>query len=437
MKVAIIGAGIGGLTAAYDLLKAGRSVTVFETEDRPGGIAGGFQAPGWQWSAEKFYHHWFESDTDLLGLIRELGWQDQVIFPRPVTAVYHEGRFYPYDSILSWLTFPGLPLPHRLWNLWIAGWFLRLNPFWQPLESVTADSWMRARFGNRIYEKMWEPLLVSKFGEEEYRKVNMAWFWARLHSRSQRLGTFQGGMQRFLDKLAERVTAMGAEIRYSETVEMITERQRGGLMLRTSRDELCYDACLATVPPLALAHMAPSLPPVYLAKLVALRHMGAVVLVLSLSRQLSRQGIYWHNLPKEAGFPFLALVEHTNFLPKEHFGGDHIVYCGDYLPPDHEYFHLTKEQLLARFLPSLHRFHPDFNPSWVKDSWLFRSAYAQPIPTVHHSRNIPGIRTPVEGLYFASMSQVYPWDRGMNYAVRLAREAAQMMRADIRKKVIY
>jgi protoporphyrinogen oxidase len=140
--------------------------------------------------------------------------------------------------------------------------------------------------------------------------------------------------------------------------------------------------------------------------------------------------VYWHNLPKDAGFPFLAMVEHTNFIPPEHFGGDHIVYCGDYLPLDHEYFRLSKEELSDRFLPALTRFNPDFRPEWVRKSWLGKAAYAQPIPTLNHSRKIPDARTPIRGLYLTNMSQVYPWDRGMNYAVRLGREAARRMIAD-------
>jgi len=146
-----------------------------------------------------------------------------------------------------------------------------------------------------------------------------------------------------------------------------------------------------------------------------------------MKHKLSPEGYYWYNMPKSAGFPFLALVEHTNFLPPEHYGGDHIVYCGDYLEPDHPYFQLSKEELLERFIPSLKRINPNFSPEWVRDSWLYRTAYAQPIPLVNHSKNIPAIRTPIPGLFFASMSQVYPWDRGTNFAVEIARRAAKMM----------
>jgi protoporphyrinogen oxidase len=158
--------------------------------------------------------------------------------------------------------------------------------------------------------------------------------------------------------------------------------------------------------------------------------MGAVVLILALRHRLSEEGVYWHNLPKTAGFPFLALVEHTNYLSPDYFGGDHIVYCGDYLEPEHEYFQLTKEELLDRFLPQLERVNPDFSPDWVKETWLFRTSYAQPVPPVNHSQSIPDIKTPIPGLWFASMSQVYPWDRGTNFAVKIGREAAKEMLAE-------
>jgi protoporphyrinogen oxidase len=434
MRIAIIGAGAGGLAAAYDLARAGHAVTVFEAGATPGGLGGGFREPDWEWSVEKFYRHWFTSDRDILGLIRELGWGNEIVVRRPVTAVYHNGKFYPYDSILSWLVFPGLPFPLRVWNLFIAGVFLKLNPFWQWMEAYAADDWMRRWFGSRIYDRLWKPLLVGKFGEENYRQINMAWFWARMHARTPNLVTYQGGMQSFFDRMAGRLGEIGVRFRYSTPVNAIASHPEGGLELRLPSGAERFDACLATVSPHQLAAMAPSLPVDYLSQLRFLRHMGAVVMVFELSHRLSTQGVYWHNLPKDAGFPFLGLVEHTNFVAPEYFGGSHIIYCGDYLPLGHEYFSLPQEALRKRFLPALQRINPEFQPEWVQKTWLFKAEYAQPIPGIRHSRKLPAVRTPLPGLYFASMSQVYPWDRGTNFAVRLGRDAAKMILKDCLSK---
>ena len=107
-KIAILGAGIGGMAAAYDLRRLGNDVSVFEASDYVGGLASGFKESHWDWWVEKYYHHWFASDRHILGLIDELGWSDQVLFPRPYTVMYHQGRFYPFDSILQMAMFPGL-----------------------------------------------------------------------------------------------------------------------------------------------------------------------------------------------------------------------------------------------------------------------------------------------------------------------------------------
>jgi len=426
MNIAIIGAGIGGMAAAHDFVNAGHKVTIFEAAPIVGGLAAGFKDENWDWSVEQFYHHWFQTDSDMLGLIRELGLQDKVIFPLPKTVVYYKGNFYPLDSPKAALTFPGFTLLDMA-RFGFVTLYLRYLADWKPLEKVTAHEWMRKYYGEKLYQTNFEPLLEGKFGPY-YKEVNMAWFWARFKARSTRLGTFTGGFQAFSDAFADNLRARGVDIRLSTPVEQITPLPDGKLSLTLpGGTSETFDRCLVTVGPGLMARLAPALPQNYLQGLLNLQSMGAVVMVLALKHQLSTQGYYWYNLPKNAGYPFLALVEHTNYVSPEHFGGDHIVYAGDYLEKGHEYFSLSKEELLERFLPAFSRINPNFTPDWVRKSWLFRAAYAQPVPLVNHSKNIPAIKTPLPGLYFASMSQVYPWDRGTNFAVQIARKAARQV----------
>jgi protoporphyrinogen oxidase len=427
-SVAVIGAGAGGLAAAYDLTRAGYSVTVYEGAPAVGGLAAGFKAPHWDWMLEKYYHHWFQSDRAILGLIGELGWSDDVVFKRPYTVIYYDGHFEPFDSPSTILKFLWKHFgPVDQVRMGLTGVYLRLTPRWKPLEKHTADAWMRRWCGDRVYEALWRPLLVGKFGEH-FDKVNMAWLWARLHSRTTKLGTFKGGFQAFMDRLAAVVQRQGADLRLQTAVSGI-RRGEDTVMVETPTGIERHDAVISTSSPALMARLTPELPADYSRSLQGLTSIGAVVLVVTLNRRLTNH--YWHSLPKEAGFPFLALVEHTNYLPSEHYGGDHVIYCGDYLDPAHEYFALSREQLLERFLPSFKRFNPDFEPSWVKDSWLWKTAYAQPVPPVNHSHNIPDLRTPLPGLYFASMSQVYPWDRGTNYAVEIGRRVARLVMDDL------
>ncbi len=433
-SVAVIGAGIGGMSAAYDLARAGLNVTIYEASDHVGGLAAGFKEPNWDWSVERFYHHWFQSDAHMLGLIDELGWSDQVLFPRPVTVVYHQGKFYPFDSISAALLYPGLGWGINKIRFGLVGLFLRLTKHWQALEKWTADAWMRKWAGDKVYESMWEPMMIGKFGEDFAREVNMAWLWARLHARTTRLGTFRGGFQAFADRFADRLREMGVQIRMETPIAGLSADGEDKVMVQVQDgDSVVFDQALSTTSPGLMARLTPGLPKSYLDGLLSLKSMGAVVMILSLEHQLSTENYYWYNIPKQAGFPFLSLVEHTNFLSPDYFGGDHIIYIGDYLPQDHDYFDLSKEELLALFLPHLPKINSQFSPDWVKKTWLYRTRYAQPVPLVNHSQNIPDIRTPLPGLYYASMSQVYPWDRGTNFAVEIGRRAAEMILADKRR----
>ncbi|MCI0555232.1 MAG: FAD-dependent oxidoreductase, partial [Anaerolineae bacterium] len=327
------------------------------------------------------------------------------------------------------LLFPGLGFGLNKIRFGFAGLYLRLTNDWKSLEQFTADEWMRKYAGSAVYEKMWKPLLVGKFGPF-YKDVNMAWMWARLKARTTRLGTFEGGFQKFADLFADILRKMEVEIRLGTQVKFIKRNQDKGLLIDAGGIVESFDKVLVTTSPNLMAKFAPDLPEHYLKGLLDLKSMGAVVMVLSLKHQLSKEGYYWFSLPKDAGYPMLALVEHTNFVSKEHFGGDHIVYAGDYLEVGHEYFSMSDEELLERFTTAFKKFNPEFSRDWVKKIWVNKTNYAQPVPLVNHSKNIPAIQTPIDGLYFASMSQVYPWDRGTNFAVEIGRRAARIMLAE-------
>ena len=426
MKIAIIGAGYAGMSAAFDLSKKGHQVTIYEAEDSAGGLARGFSDPKWEWTVDRFYHHWFASDNHMLGIIEELGLSDQVLFPRPYTVLLHNEKWYPFDSIKEALLFPGLGWGVGKLRFGLVGLYLRLTNNWQSLEKVTVDSWMRKWAGDRVYEQMWEPMLIGKFGKH-HKEVPMSWFWARIHARTTKLGTFVGGFQAFADAFTEKLREIGVEIKFNARIMSIKRNQSQNVVVTGQDGAEDYDKVLVTTSPAVMSYLVPGLPEEYLGALKKLKHMGAVVLVAALKHQLSEDNYYWFNLPKQDGFPFLALVEHTNYVSSEYFGGEHIVYAGDYLEPGHENFDLSADELMDRFAESFARINPKFTRDWVRKVWVFKADYAQPVPQLGHSQNIPAIETPIEGIYFASMSQVYPWDRGTNFAVEIGRRAARLM----------
>ncbi len=429
-QVAIIGAGAAGLAAAYDLHAAGPRSMSTRRGAEIGGLAAGFRDEGWEWTLEKFYHHWFANDDAVLGLIRELGAQDKLMFPRPATSLWLRRQNLPDGS-------PEYRRGESATAALVAG-ENSIRPgraVFAPDQELDADGtcdgggMAAALYGREAYETLWRSLLIGKFGEN-YDKVNMAWMWARIYKRTPHLGTFEGGFQAFLELLASHVREQGATIHLNAPVQRIEPLADGRLAVQVGDSRAEYDAVISTSSPQVMLRLVPELPKDYAATLTNLKNMGAVVVVLALKHQLLTDGTYWLSLPSsqpdksKSEFPFLALVEHTNYMDARHYGGDHLVYCGDYVAPDHVYFSLSEDELVERFIAVLSRFNPQFSPEWIRKRWVFRTRYAQPIPFVNHSQALPAVQTPIKGLYLASMSQVYPWDRGTNYAVEMGRKVA-------------
>jgi protoporphyrinogen oxidase len=432
-RIAIIGGGIAGLSAAYDLTRSTAhqaEVTVYEGSQQLGGLAAGFKGcPEWEWPLEHFYHHLFTNDDDIIGLTKEIGLEHLLDVHRPTTVMHIQGENHPFDSPLRLLLFSKLSLINRL-RMGVVLAYLKYHPRppWQAFDKIVADEWLARQMGKSGYEMVWRPMLQGKFGPY-FDQVNLAWFWARIYKRTPRLAYYRGGFQSFVDGLAARVRAQGTTVETGVRVQGIHHMATGFRVEFADRPAAEFDKVISTVSPGLMERMAPDLPESYLGQLRKLVSIGAVVLTVALDRPLM-QGAYWVNLPKRDGFPFLALVEHTNMIDPSHYAGDHLLYLGDYLPPDHRFFDMSATELLAEFSPYLARINPAFQPSWVTGAWLHAAKYAQPVPPVGYAQMIPDIRTPLAGLYFASMSQVYPWDRGTNYAVEIGRRVAGMVLQD-------
>jgi protoporphyrinogen oxidase len=390
-------------------------VTAIERGALPGGLAAGFKPTSDVW-LEKFYHHLFRSDRHAIALIKELGLGDRLEWKQPVTATLRGGRFHQLDSPASLLRFSPLPMLDRV-RMGATLAVLKAMPDPRPLEGRTAVEWMRRWMGANAYEVVWEPLLRGKFGDAA-PEIAMPWFWARVHDRTQSLGYLRGGFQQLYDRMARAVRDAGGETRFGASVTKVTSGN-GGLMVETDEGSERFDRVISTFAPRVTARLVPGLPDEWRKRHEWGRAYGAHCVVLALDRPLTPT--YWLNI-SDPGYPFMALVEHTNFMPASDYGGRHLVYLGNYRPMDDPLMTASREEVLAEFLPHLERVNPSFDSSWVTESWMVSAPFAQPIVTVDYRDHIPPFETPLPGLFVGSMFQVYPHDRGQNYSIKLGRQ---------------
>lgn len=452
MKLGIIGGGVLGLTVALRRAQAGDEVIIFEKSREPGGLAASFpvtdRPDGPQ--LEKFYHHIFQTDKDIIRAIDEMGLRADLEWKTPPTSTFRNGKIYRMDSafdelksktarkLLKPLTgsaidtavaimrFKPISLVSRL-RFGLAGGYLKFESNYERLSKTTAVKWAQKWVGQAGYQAILKPLLTAKFGSK-YDQIAMPWMWSRFHERTQFLGYLRGGFVRFYMKLYDTVLEKGGQIRLGANVTDVKPSENGKVLVCADGEELIFDKVVVTTPTRIFTQLAKSaLPQDYVERYTgpnSVEHYSAHCVILSLDRKF--MDTYWLNL-NDPGFPFLALVEHTSYMPPSDYDGQHLLYLGNYLPNDHPLLTKSDEEILAEFLPHLKRVNPAFDPSWVVRSWVWKTPYAQPIVTIGYKDKLPPHQTPIPNVLLANMAHVYPQDRGQNYSIRLGEKIAKML----------
>ena len=449
----MLGAGVAGLTCALRLAQAGHGVDVLERWPGLGGQAATLHVGG-SHRLERYYHHWFTSDRHIVGLWEELGVAGAIEWRPSSVAFFADGASHPFTTPLDLLRFTPLsPLARLRMGLAVVR-LQRAGRDVSAYEGETARAWIEREMGAQAWARVWGPLLRGKFGARA-DDISMAWLWGKLtlrrrlegkEARRELLGYPRASFEPLFAALRAEIEARGGRVLIDRPVASLARAADGRLTVmpgaagsfRAGHDPRVfppaesggnerYDRVVATVPNdvfvrLLDADLRAEVGPAYLGRLDAVEYHAALCLLLELDRRFSP--FYWTNVA-EQGLPFVGLIEHTNLVAPERYDGRRFLYVANYLEHGHELLDLDADALLARYTPGLRAVNPAFDPSWVQARWLFREPAAQPIVDVGYHRRIPSLHTGAPGLVLANTTQIYPEDRGTNYAVRLGEQAAQ------------
>jgi protoporphyrinogen oxidase len=452
-----VGAGVAGLVAGHRLAQLGHECDVYERWPGLGGQAATLDV-GEGHLLERYYHHLFTSDRHIADLYDELGMPGELEWRESSVAFFVDGRSWPFNGPLDLLRFGPLPVVSRL-RMGVAVLLLqRRHTDVEPFESETAREWVLRAMGRKAWDKVWGPLLNGKFGDRA-ADISMSWLWSKLtvrrqikgsEARQELLGYPRGSWETLYERLQQSIEAAGGRVLIDHPAKRIRRdgarfAVEGGApdSFRSGHDPRrfaaggppeTYDAVIATVPndiftQLLDPELAAAVGSDYLARLASIEYHTALCLLLELDRQFSP--FYWTNIADD-DLPFVGLIEHTNFVEPDRYGGRRFLYVANYLEPGHPILDLGPEEVLDLYEPGLRRVSPAFSRSWVKERWLFREPAAQPIVTVGYRERMAPLDTGVRGLILANTTQIYPEDRGTNYSVRLADEAVDALVSSVR-----
>jgi len=440
MKIAVLGGGITGLTAAYYLAKKKHEVTIFEKEKFLGGMAAGFKAEGWDWYLEKTYHHLFANDWDFLNFAKEIGF-NKVFFQSPETAsLYQNSKFqfpnsnysiYPLDTPVDFLKFPVLSLFDKFRAGLILA-FLKLSPFFSFYEKQTSEEFLKKTMGDKAWNILWQELFRKKFGKYA-EDILASFFWARIKKRTKNLGYIEDGFQSFIDFLEKRNKGLRVIIKKNQAVSKI-EKSEGVFQIYSFKRPLnrllaepCvdrFDVVVSTLPTPVLLRTTKYFPPKnYLKQLSKIKYLQAINLILETKESLLKK-TYWLN-NTTLGIPIMGFFQHTNFIDKIHYNNNHILYIGWCVDENNRLLKMKKEEVLNFVKPHLQKISN--SKFQISNSYLFKTPFAQPIFDKEFLKNKPNFTTPVKNFYIANLDMTYPYDRGTNYAVKLGKQVGSLI----------
>ncbi len=437
MRIAILGGGITGLTAAYYLAKKNHQVMVFEKEKILGGLASGFKQSSWNWHLERTYHHLFASDSDILNFAKEIGF-NKIFFRSPETAsLFDNETILPLDTPLDFLKFPYLNIVDKL-RAGIIIVFLKLSPFLSVYEQLTSKEFLKKTMGKKVWYILWQQLFREKYGD--YAEIILASFiWARIKKRTKNLGYIKGGFQTFINYLEKQLKGLKVKILKNTSVEEIKKQKDKFVLTYMKRPSRIgkpdFDLVISTLPTPVLIKLTTNVfSKNYLSQLLKIKYLHALTLILETDKPIFDK-TYWLNIstPK---IPIMGIVQHTNFIDKKHYGNKYIAYLGWYVKLEDRRWRMGDRELVDFVQPHLNKifnfqfsiFNQIQNSKFkILNSYVFRSLFAQPIFDKEFVKNKPDFITPIKNFFIANLDMTYPYDRGTNYAVKLGKQVAELV----------
>jgi len=422
-KIAVIGAGPMGLACAYELLKQGYQVDIYERDDRIGGMSASFDFDGL--NIERYYHFICRTDTPLFELLAELDLSDKLRWRETQMGFFYQGKLYAWGTPQTLLTFPHLDFISKCRYALHVLYAKRIKD-WSRLDKLYATDWLKRWVGKKAYAVLLESLFALKFFEYK-DSLSAAWIGTRIKrvalSRknlfTEQLGYLEGGSNTLLDVLEQRINELQGGIFLKTGVEKVevSEGQVAGIICQGELRP--YDQVISTIPLPYVTRLVPDLPDTTRQQVDNIINIGVVCVLLKLKQPLT--GNFWMNInDDEMAIP--GLIEYSNLNPLPHS----VVYAPFYMPKTHPKYTQDRQLFIDEVLSYLPRINPAFQPDWVLAQYASGYEFAQTVCPPNFDAQLPPMRTSLQGFLMADTSYYYPEDRSIAESVKVGQTLATL-----------
>jgi protoporphyrinogen oxidase len=423
-KIAVVGAGVMGLTLAYELVKKGYDVNVFEKDDRVGGMSASFDFDGL--IIERYYHFFCKPDTPIFELLKELGIDHLLKWKETKMGFFYEGKLYNWGNPIALLLFPRLGLISKI-RFGLQVFLSVKRDKWDELDKITAARWAKDWVGENAYNALWDSLLRLKFHRFQ-DQISAAWVQRRLRrvGRSRKnmftetLAYLEGGVDKLLTALQKKITAGGGKIFLHANAIKINIGKNKVTGLVVNGEEHLFDGVVTTVPLPYIPRLIPGLPKEVTKKYTQLDNIGVVCVLLKLSGPLTEN--FWLNI-SDSTIELPGLIEFSNLNPLP----EKLVYFPFYLHRTDDKFSKSDQYFIDLAVGYCKKINRNFDEGWVLGQRVHRYEYAQPVCPPGFLHGLPPIKTVIEGLFVMDTSYYYPEDRSISQSVDAAQKLSPIL----------
>lgn len=427
--VAVLGGGLAGLYSAYELSKKGFKTLLLEKDEDLGGLASSYSIEGQP--IPKTYHHVMYGDMITLGIIKELGFENELYWRKLKVGFYSQKRFYDFSSSTSILKFKPLSYLGRM-KFGLLVLKARRKMSWDELNNVSIEDYALSNAGKDAY-KLVNYIVQAKFAEPP-ANISAAWLMSRFghesKSVSNQFGYLKGGIQKIIDGLATGCAQKGGlvETRTKVTRILIKDEKINSIEYEKEGKTKVVkpDIVITTLPTPTLLEISDELPSDYALSLKNIRYKASICVAFAFRQRISP--FYWLNIMDLQRYPFVGVFEHDHL--NTNLNWPSLVYVVKYLDVKDSFWMKSDEEIVEEFLTGLSEI---FDCS-LKESLLWhrvhRADYSTPVFVTNYDKYKPEIKSPVEGLYVGGISRTYPRDRYMGTAFQTGSEAAEAVASD-------
>jgi protoporphyrinogen oxidase len=426
----IVGAGPMGLMCAMELLKQGKSVDIYETDDRIGGMSASFDFDGLD--IERYYHFICKTDYPLFELLKELDLTSKLRWTDTKMGFFFNGQLYKWGTPLALLNFDGLGIISKM-RYAMHVMYTKSIKDWRSLDKINATAWLRKWVGVKAYDVLWRSLFDLKFFEFA-DELSASWIGTRIkrvglsrkNLMQEQMGYLEGGSKVLLDAMEQYILAKGGRIHLRSKIDRVVVEGGRVVGIAVGDEQISCSRVISTAPIQYVPRLVPDLPPDFATRIERIKNIPVACVILKLRYPLSEN--FWMNI-NDPTIEIPGVIEYSNLNKMS----QSVLYAPFYMPKTHPKWSRSNEELIEEVIGYLGKINPKFSPDWVLSRYCHRYDYAQTICPPGFFDMLPPMQTPVHGLFMADTSYYYPEDRSINESIHVAKSLVAQVTHEIQE----